>query len=217
MDSTAWDERYAAADLVWSATPNMWVEQVAAGFAPGRALDLAAGEGRNALWLVERGWDATAVDFSAVALDRAASLAEQRFGADAGRFHTVRADLLDYVPDAHAYDLVLIAYLQVVAASRRTVLRAAAGAIAPGGHLLVVAHDSANLTDGVGGPQDPDVLYTAADAAADLAGTGLEVVRTDKVLRHLDTDNGPRDAIDALLLARLPGARMDQSAAGGSR
>ncbi len=210
MDSTAWDERYASADLVWSATPNRWVEQVAADFAPGRALDLAAGEGRNALWLVERGWEATAVDFSAVALDRARSLAEQRFGANAGRLRTVPADLLDYGPDAQAYDLVLVIYLQVVAEPRRAVLRAAASAVAPGGHLLVVAHDSANLTDGVGGPQDPDLLFTAADAARDIAGTGLEVARTEKALRPVEVDGVTRHAIDALLLARRPGSSAER-------
>lgn len=206
MDSTAWDERYGSADLVWSATPNRWVEEAAADFPPGRALDLAAGEGRNALWLVERGWEATAVDFSGVALDRARSLAEQRFGKAAGRLLTVRADLLDYEPAGRAYDLVLIIYLQVVADTRRAVLRGAAEAVAPGGHLLVVAHDSANLTDGVGGPQDPHLLFTAADAARDITGTGLDIVRSEKVLRPVEVDTVVRNAVDALLLARRPGA-----------
>ena len=71
MDDKNWDERYSGSDLVWSATPNRWVADFAAGLVPGRALDVAGGEGRNSLWLIESGWDATIVDFSEVALDRA--------------------------------------------------------------------------------------------------------------------------------------------------
>src|ERR1700754_3536553 len=98
MDADAWDERYAATELVWSAGPNRFVEEECADLQPGRALDLAAGEGRNALWLAERGWSATAVDFSAVALDRARSLAGQRLGEHAGTVTLIRADVRDYVP-----------------------------------------------------------------------------------------------------------------------
>ncbi len=72
MDSRAWDERYAASELVWSSTPNQFVAAEVADLTPGRALDLAAGEGRNALWLAERGWQVTAVDFSLVGLDKGA-------------------------------------------------------------------------------------------------------------------------------------------------
>ena len=75
MDAADWDARYAAADLVWSATPNQFVEAECADLPPGRAVDLAAGEGRNAIWLARRGWQVTAVDFSAVALGKGRRLA----------------------------------------------------------------------------------------------------------------------------------------------
>lgn len=201
MDSAEWDSRYAAKDLVWSAGPNRWVEEVAAGLPPGRALDLAAGEGRNALWLAERGWTVTAVDFSAVALDRARSLAEQRLGADAGRVRLVRADLAEYVPEDR-YDLVVSAYLQVPGGLRRRVLRRAAGAVADGGLLLVVAHDSDNLAHGIGGPQDPAVLYTAQDVVSDIDGSGLRTVAATARHRDVPAEGGVRVAIDAFLLAR---------------
>jgi SAM-dependent methyltransferase len=201
VDSSTWDERYAGSDLVWSATPNQWVEQVAVGLAPGRVLDLAGGEGRNALWLADLGWQATVVDFSQVALDRACALAAERFGADDERLVTVRADLLTYQPEPGSYDLVLVVYLQLSAEARRTALLMAATAVAPGGMLLVVAHDSTNLTVGVGGPQDPHVLYTCGDVEADLAGTGLVIERSEAVLRTVETESGPREAIDALLVA----------------
>lgn len=201
MDSSGWDQRYASTDLVWSATPNQWVEQVAAGLAPGRVLDLAGGEGRNALWLADRGWQATVVDFSQVALDRAGSLAAERFGDEDGRLVTVHADLLSYLPELEAFDLVLVVYLQVVAGERRAVLHRAATAVAPGGLLLVVAHDSTNLTTGVGGPQDARVLYTCEDVEEDIAGAGLVITRSEAVLRTMATENGAREAVDALLLA----------------
>src|SRR5207244_12631949 len=78
MDATAWDERYRSAELVWGVRPNRWVERELADLPPGRALDLACGEGRNALWLAARGWQVTAVDFSAVALDKARALESQQ-------------------------------------------------------------------------------------------------------------------------------------------
>jgi SAM-dependent methyltransferase len=204
VNSSTWDQRYAGTDLVWSATPNQWVEEVAAGLAPGRVLDLAGGEGRNSLWLADRGWQATVVDFSRVALDRASSLAAERFGDDDGRLITVHADLLSYLPEPEAFDLVLVVYLQLVAGERRAVLQRAATAVAPGGLLLVVAHDSTNLTTGVGGPQDASVLYTVADVEADIAGAGLVITRSETVLRTVATENGPRNAVDALLLAARP-------------
>ncbi len=204
MDSAGWDERYAATDLVWSATPNRWVAEVTEDLPPGRVIDLAGGEGRNALWLAERGWQATLVDFSEVALGKARTLAEHRFGADDQRLSILTADLVNYRPPWQSFDLVLVIYLHLPAEQRRTVLRSAAAAVAPGGLLVVVAHDSANIGQGTGGPQDPAVVYTAAEAADDVADTGLIVQRAELVRRPVDTDEGARDALDALLLARRP-------------
>ncbi|HEX6287461.1 MAG TPA: methyltransferase domain-containing protein, partial [Acidimicrobiia bacterium] len=76
MDAEAWDERYRASELLWSAGPNIWVERRLADAEPGRGLDLASGEGRNAIWLAKRGWEMTAVDFSAVAIERGRSLSD---------------------------------------------------------------------------------------------------------------------------------------------
>lgn len=206
MDSSSWDARYSAAsDLVWSATPNQWVTQVASDLPAGRVLDLAGGEGRNAVWLAERGWQSLVVDFSAVALERARALALQRLGRDADqRLATLRADLETFTPEPEGFDLVLVVYLQVPPVARGPVLRAAAGAVALGGRLLVVAHHTKNLTQGVGGPQDRSLLYTEADVTDDLAGSGLVIERAETVLREVATDDGPAHAIDALVLAHNP-------------
>ncbi|MGH3901182.1 MAG: DUF397 domain-containing protein [Pseudonocardiaceae bacterium] len=72
-----WDERYRTSELIWKAGPNQWVRQHMRDLPPGTALDLASGEGRNAVWLADRGWQVTAIDFSVVAMDKAKRLAAQ--------------------------------------------------------------------------------------------------------------------------------------------
>ena len=78
MDSHGWDQRYVGRELVWTSEPNRFLVQAVEGLAPGRALDLACGEGRNAIWLAERGWQATGVDFSKVGLEKARQLEDAR-------------------------------------------------------------------------------------------------------------------------------------------
>lgn len=192
MDSRAqaWDERYAASELVWSRGPNIFVEQELTGRSPGRALDLACGEGRNALWLAGLGWTVTAMDFSRVAVERGAELDES--GSVTWMVgDVVSADLPEDL------DLALLAYLQVPAEDRGAAVRRAFDALASGGRLLVVAHDSTNLTEGTGGPQDPAVLYTAEDVLADLGDRGYEVVRAerlDRTVPQLDGHSGTAGA-----------------------
>ena len=198
MDQAAWDERYAGPELIWGAGPNCFVAEELAALEPGRALDLGTGEGRNAIWLAGRGWRVTGVDFSAVGLARAAELARQR-GVDAD---WVQADLLRYEPAPAEYDLALIAYIQLPADDLAHLVRTAATAVAPGGTLLAVGHDRDNLGEGYGGPQYPDVLWTAASVAAAL--DGLTVERAEQVRRHVQTAEGERVAIDTLVRAGRP-------------
>ncbi|HEU5035432.1 MAG TPA: class I SAM-dependent methyltransferase [Nocardioides sp.] len=183
MDAHDWDERYADSELVWSAEPNVFVAAEAADLEPGRALDLAAGEGRNAIWLARRGWRVTAADFSQVALDKG-----RRVAGDA-EVRWVRADATQW-DEPSAYELVVVAYLQLPAPERRAALRAAYASLVEGGTLLVVAHDSTNLAEGTGGPQDPAVLMTAEDVLADLDGLALDVVRAERVARQVGDGHG---------------------------
>lgn len=198
MDRHAWNERYEATDLVWTAGPNQTFADEVGGLEPGTALDLAAGEGRNAIWLATQGWTATAVDFSDVALDKARQLAAAR---DV-EIETVVADVTTHVPAAGAHDLVAVIYLHLPADDRRLVHQRAAAAVAPGGTLIVLGHDTTNLTEGHGGPQDAAVLYTPDDVVADLEGTGLTVTKAERVDRTVSTPDGDRTAIDALVVAR---------------
>jgi SAM-dependent methyltransferase len=199
MDASAWDDRYRSAELIWGIAPNRWVAQEVEGLPPGRALDLACGEGRNALWLAGRGWRVTAVDFSQVALEKARRLQDDTDAV----VDWVRADVLQY-RSPQPVDLALLCYLQLPARARRTAVQQAAASLAPAGVLLVIGHDSANLADGYGGPQDPAVLFTAADVAADLSGSDLVVERTVAVPRPVE--GAPRPAIDAVFRGRRPAA-----------
>jgi 2-polyprenyl-3-methyl-5-hydroxy-6-metoxy-1,4-benzoquinol methylase len=198
MGPEEWNRRYADRELLWTAQPNRFLVAEARDLPPGRALDLACGEGRNAVWLAEQGWQVTGVDFSEVALEKARRLAEAR-GVEA---EWVAADLLDYRPAHRGYDLAITLYLQVTPPQRRQILRGAVEAVAALGTLLVVAHDSRNLEQGHGGPQDASVLYTAEDVAGDLDGTGVVIERAELARRPVETPNGERTALDALVRAR---------------
>ena len=200
MDAATWDRRYGEHELVWTAQPNRFLVAETEDLPPGRALDLACGEGRNAVWLAERGWEVTGVDFSAVGIGTA-----QRLAADRGVYaQWIVADLLEYESEPRACDLVIVLYLQVPAVERTRVLRRAADAVGTAGTLLVVAHDSANLAEGHGGPRDPAVLYTAEDVVGDLAESGLQVARAECARRPVETPEGGRIALDALVRATRP-------------
>jgi SAM-dependent methyltransferase len=198
-----WDARYAAVDRVWSTGPNVFVEENCAVLPPGRALDVAGGEGRNALWLADRGWEATVADFSAVALQRAAHLWDHRV-EPAGRLHVRQVDVVAEPLGDKEFDLVVVCYLQVPAEQRRQTHLSAAAAVAAGGTLLVVAHHTDNLTEGVGGPQDPAVLFGEDDVVADLAASGLVVETAVKAPRRVEVDGAEAWAYDAVVLARRP-------------
>jgi 2-polyprenyl-3-methyl-5-hydroxy-6-metoxy-1,4-benzoquinol methylase len=191
-----WNRKHGEAGLLFGAEPNRFLVAEVDGLEPGRALDLACGAGRNAVWLAEQGWTVTGADFSDVALENARGLAaERRVEVD-----WVQADVREWEPSAGAFDLIAVLYLQIPAEELRPVLARAAGAVAPGGTLLVVGHDLQNLNGGYGGPKDPRVLFTPEEIAAELPG--LAVQKAERVLRPVETEDGEAQAIDTLVRAR---------------
>ena len=184
--------------MLWTERPNRFLVAEAEGLEPGRALDLACGEGRNAIWLAEQGWRATGVDFSQAAIEKAGWLAERR-GVEVD---WVCADLLEYSPPPQTFELVIVFYLQLPVEQRGKILPRAASAVSPGGVFLLVAHDADNLERGYGGPRDPSALYRAEEVTADLSD--FEIERAGQVLRTVETADGPREAIDAIVRARRP-------------
>jgi SAM-dependent methyltransferase len=202
VDAEAWDERYRVTEMLWSAGPNIWVERRLADVEPGRGLDLASGEGRNAIWLAQRGWDMTAVDFSGVAIERGRSLSED--------VEFIEADVLTWGPEdrdpylstetSRGFDLVLIAYLQLEAEPLSDVVRRATTWVDPGGELFMVGHDISNLDEGVGGPQVAEILWDL-DLMLEWLGD-LHVIEGGIVKRPVEVDGDIEYARDTLIRAR---------------
>jgi SAM-dependent methyltransferase len=195
-----WNRRWAGERAHASRAPSEFLITETEALPPGRALDVACGAGRNAVWLARRGWRVTGVDFSDVALRAARELA-----ASAGvEVEWIEADAVTWIPARRAYDLVTVMYLQLPVAERRAALGHAADAVRPGGTLLVVGHDLLNLTEGWGGPTQAEVLFTPDDVVAEIDGLVIESAR--RVRRAAAEGAGGRAAIDALVRARRPAA-----------
>ncbi|WP_345494231.1 class I SAM-dependent methyltransferase [Nocardia callitridis] len=216
MEAGDWDERYARSELVWGAPPNNTVVEHIFGLdrriplrpstpeepAPEshRALDLACGEGRNTMWLATHGWQVQAVDYSQVGIDKGRTAASRLSRSVRGRIDWQCADVNE-LDIAGPYELILMVFLHLPADERRALVRRAADALAPEGVLLVLGHDTTNRIDGVGGPQDPAILFTPDDIRADLgpviAEQRIRIEVADRVFRPTED----RDAIDALVVA----------------
>ncbi len=197
-----WDSRYRATDRAWSTKPNRWVEQEVASLPPGRALDLGCGEGRNSVWLAAHGWQVTGVDFSAAALTRAQALAGTHRPPVTVEWKC--ADLTTFRAST-PFDLAVLAYVQLPAPQRLKAIMTAWNSLGPYGILLVVAHHTDNLANGVGGPQDPDLLYSQRDVTADLGviDCSATVERRERVERPVAGSDRP--ALDTVFRARKPG------------
>ncbi|MDO8106597.1 class I SAM-dependent methyltransferase [Isoptericola sp. b441] len=200
-----WDERYAAGSP-WPAGPNATVRDLVAPLTPGRARDVACGDGRHAIWLAGLGWQVDAVDFSAVAIARGRARADQ-LAADGvlpGQVRWSVADVSQDVPEPRSADLVLLAYVHLLPAQAVATLERSASAVAPGGLLLLVGHDRSNLHHGTGGPQRPEVLTDLDVVTHTLHESGLDVVRAEVLPREVE--GAERAALDAVVVAQRPAA-----------
>jgi SAM-dependent methyltransferase len=199
-----WDERYGSKPAVWSGRPNQRLVERAADLAPGTALDVGCGEGADAIWLAARGWRVTGVDVSRVALSRAAALAQQ-VTADpevAGRITWRQADVFELEPEPAAYDLVSSQFMQLPSDFRPVFHARLAAAVRPGGSLLVVGHDLSDLDTSMGRPHLPDLMFTAAEVAADLDPDAWEVLVAAALDRPaVDPDGNPVTIRDAVVHA----------------
>ncbi|WP_068155148.1 class I SAM-dependent methyltransferase [Rhodococcus phenolicus] len=196
MEARDWDERYTAADMVWGSPPNPVVVEFTAALPHGRALDLACGEGRHSLWLATRGWEVDGVDFSGVAIEKARRIATQAPKRSRDRLRYLHADVTKDAFDGE-YDLILAAFLHLVARQRASLVENAINSLKPDGILIFLGHDSTNPTLGTGGPQDPEILYTPTDVVNEIDGR-LEILVAERRARETDTGT----AVDALVVAR---------------
>ena len=164
-DEEFWNERYRSSSRVWSGNPNPQLVAEVADLLPGRALDVGSGEGADALWLAQHGWEVVATDISSVAIERAAEQARDVDPTAAARVEWRRADLLADAPEPDAYDLVSVQFMHLPTEPRTRLFASLAKSVRAGGTLLVVGHHPSDLTTGVPRPPLPDLFYTADDVA----------------------------------------------------
>jgi SAM-dependent methyltransferase len=199
-----WDNRYSSAGQLWSGQPNAQLVAQVADLVPGDALDAACGEGADAIWLARRGWTVTAVDVSAVALERGANAARAADGAAGGdiarRITWQREDLRTWGPEADTYDLVSAQFMHFPKADLEVMHRRLAAAVRPGGTLLMVAHHPDDIHAARNG--HPDLFWYAEDIAASLDPGQWEVRVAEAAGRSaIDHDGQPVTVKDTVLRA----------------
>ncbi|WP_328477430.1 NAD(P)/FAD-dependent oxidoreductase [Actinoplanes sp. NBC_00393] len=201
FEEDAWEERYRSKSAVWSGKPNPQLVASASDLAAGRALDVGCGEGADAVWLAQRGWQVTAVDISTVALGRAAGHAAEAGLAEQITFR--HADLRREAPEQRSYDLVSAQFMHLPPEARQELYAHLAGAVAVGGTLLIVGHHPSDLVSGVGRMHFPDMLFTAEEIAESLPAAEWEIVAAEARPRPFkDPDGRPITIHDAVLQAR---------------
>ena len=197
-DHTSWEERYRDAPALWSGRVNPPLVDQATDLPPGRALDVGCGEGADVLWLAGRGWQVTGLDWSEVALARAAEHAAAAGVTD--RVSWVRGDIATWQPPVAAYDLVTVHFLHPEAALRHELVPRLATAVAAGGTLLWVGHTYDEERAAVWGA---DRFATAAEVAADLDPAEWEVLVAG-VRQRPPGEHGHHDADEVVRARRRP-------------
>ncbi|MDQ2638465.1 MAG: class I SAM-dependent methyltransferase [Actinomycetota bacterium] len=196
-----WEEHYGERNRVWSGRVNARLAEIAESLPAGRALDLGCGEGGDALWLAERGWEVVATDISDTALQRAAADAQERGLSD--RISLQQAELPGQFPDG-AFDLVSAQFLHsTIPLDRTSIFQRAADAIRPGGLLLIVDHGgpppwASKLHHHHEFPSAEEVV-----ASLNLPETQWEQLRVEAAEREASGPNGESGAlVDNIILLR---------------
>jgi 2-polyprenyl-3-methyl-5-hydroxy-6-metoxy-1,4-benzoquinol methylase len=198
FEAPGWEERYSGAQTVWSGNPNAQLVAEASGLTPGTALDVGCGEGGDVIWLAQQGWRVTGADFSTNGLARAARHAEAAGVAD--RTDWWQVDARTFAAGARQYDLVTTHFLHPPGGSMVDVTRRLAGAVAPGGHLLVVGHAPSTM-HGHQSESHRAAMFLAEDLLPALP-EDFEVLVVEQRPRTMTRDGVTMDVHDSTLLAR---------------
>ena len=170
MGQPTWDERYHGADYVYGTEPNEFLVSRVGQLPPGRILCLAEGEGRNAVFLAEHGFDVTAVDQSAVGLAKAELLAEQR----GVRIKTVVSDLADFPIEPRSWDGIVSIFAHTPPQVRRHVHNEVVRGLKPAGVFLLEAYRPEQLEYKTGGPPVVELMMSLELLHAELPGLEFE-------------------------------------------
>jgi SAM-dependent methyltransferase len=202
MDPTSWIKKYETDAYVYTKDVNKFVVELTADLAPGTAIDLAGGEGRNAVWLAEQGWRVENIDFAQNALDKCNLLAAER--GVANLVTTTCASALEFESQLAPVDLVLVAYLHIYSNQFAHAMQNAVAALKPGGTLLGVWHALENIQHNSHGPQNPDTLPSVESLTALCHDLGLQVQVCQNRDGLVRTDEGPKPSVTVILLASKP-------------
>jgi SAM-dependent methyltransferase len=203
MDSNYWDEKYSTEEFIYTKVVNRFVAELCGKipvFGNKRAIELAGGEGRNAVWLAQQGWHIENIDFSQKALDKYLAFAQEEGVAEL--CSATCADATLFEPLVSPVELAVIGYLQIPEEQLEIATRRIAGYVAPAGYLMGVWHSRDNLAGGFGGPRDPDVLPNVATITKALEGTGLEIEILENREGQIQTKEGLKPSTTLVLLAK---------------
>ena len=198
FEPPAWDERYSGDAKVWSGAPNPQLVAEASRLTPGTALDVGCGEGGDVIWLARQGWRVTGADFSAPGLARAARNAEAAGVAD--RTDWWQVDARTFAADGRSYDLVTTHFLHPPDYGMVDVTRRLAGAVAPGGHLLVVGHAPSEAFTHLSASHR-NAMFLAEDLLPALPDD-FDALVVEQRPRTMTRDGETLDVHDSTLLAR---------------
>lgn len=202
MDNTAWVKKYETENYVYTKDVNQFVVEFCQGLKPGTAIDVAGGEGRNAVWLAEQGWTVEVIDFAPNALAKAKALAEERGVAE--RVYLTEASALNFEAKLAPVDLAVVAYLHIYSHQFAEAMAKTVAALKPGGYLMGVWHALENIQHNSHGPQNPDTLPSVESLGKLCAELGLEVLTLENRDGKVRTDEGPKPSVTVVLLARKP-------------
>jgi ubiquinone/menaquinone biosynthesis C-methylase UbiE len=202
MDNSSWVKKYDTDAYVYTTDVNQFVVELCGNLTPGTAIDVAGGEGRNAVWLAEQGWTVEVIDFAPNALAKARKLAEERGVAQ--RVITTEASALDFASQLAPVDLAVVAYLHIYSHQFAQAMETTVTAVKPGGYVMGVWHALENLQHNSHGPQNPDSLPSVESLATLCRDLGLEVLTLENRDGKVRTDDGPKPSVTVVLLARKP-------------
>jgi SAM-dependent methyltransferase len=168
-----WEERYAEAPFAYGTEPNDFVREMADRLPPGRVLCLGEGQGRNAVFLAQRGFEVTAMDQSPTGLARANALAAER----GVKLTTIVADLAEFMIEPLAFTGIVSVFVHLPQALRREVHLRAMNGLAPGGAFVFEAYSPEQVHYKSGGPSDPALLVSLDTIRQDLFELDFELAR----------------------------------------
>ena len=196
-----WDERYTKNNLKWSSGPNTLLESLVVGKPAGKVLDVASGEGRNALWLASRGWLVDAIDFSKIGIGKGRLMAAERNL----EINWILADVCEQAFARAEYDLVIVLFLHTSIEERVIWLPAVIEAVALGGQFIYIAHDPSNIDRGVGGSQDRTLLPEVDDVCGMLGD--FDILQAEIYDRQFGDDPGHGESVTGVARDLLISAR----------